>query len=115
VAAQTIIHRCRVLRQLYHALDGPTARTPVDGVKRPPKPKSIPMTVPTAQILAVLQQLHTRYPQTAARLWVLATTGQRPAHLMRAEPSDVDLKRGICGPFDRRKPARREPSTSTPT
>jgi integrase len=95
VAAQTIIHRCRVLRQLYHALVGPHARTPVDGVKRPPKPKTVPHTVPSEQIQAVLTKLHRAYPQTAARLWVLATTGQRPAHLMRATAGDVNLKKGI--------------------
>jgi site-specific recombinase XerD len=95
VAAQTIIHRCRVLRQLFHALDGATAGTPVDHVQRPKKPKPVPVTVPLATIRRVGEQLTAVDPIMAARYWVLATTGQRPAQVMRALPSDVSLKRAI--------------------
>lgn len=95
VAAQTIIHRCRVLRQLYRTLDGEQARTPVDHVKRPHKPKPLPITVPLERIHTVAVTLQRRDPVAAARFAVLATTGQRPAQVMRAQPSDVNLTRGI--------------------
>lgn len=95
VAAQTIIHRCRVLRQLFHALDGETATTPVDHVQRPKKPKPVPVTVPVETITAVGERLAKLDPLAAARYWVLATTGQRPSQVMRAQPSDVNVKRGI--------------------
>ncbi len=94
-SAQTIIHRCRVLRQLFHALDGEHARTPVDHVKRPPKPKSKPITVPLAKIISALDKLARLDPVMAVRFRVLATTGQRPAQVMRTTPADVNLKRGI--------------------
>jgi integrase len=94
-APQTVIHRCRVLRQLYHALDGPTARTPVDHVARPSKPKPRPVTVPIEIIASALQKLERADPVYAARFRVLATTGQRPSQLMRTTPTDVSLKRGI--------------------
>lgn len=95
VAAQTIIHRCRVLRQLYHALDGEDAKTPVDGVKRPKKPKPLPITVPLITILNVHQAVKRVDPIAAARFWVLATTGQRPSQVMRTQPTDLDFRRGI--------------------
>lgn len=95
IAAQTIIHRCRVLRQLYHALDGKTARTPVDGVPRPPKPDPKPIALPVALITKALLALEALDPVMAARFRVLATTGQRPAQVMRATPVHVDLKRRI--------------------
>lgn len=94
-SAQTIIHRCRVLRQLFHALDGEHARTPVDHVKRPAKPKPKPITVDVKRIVTVLAKLAARDPVMAARFRVLAATGQRPTQLMRTTLADVNLKRGI--------------------
>lgn len=94
IAAQTIIHRCRVLRQLYRALDGRLVPTPVDHVQRPPKPKPVPTSVPLATIYKVAARL-ADHPIDHARFAVLATTGQRPAQMKRALVDDVDLKRRI--------------------
>lgn len=95
VAARTIRHRCRVLRELWHAYGGPRATTPIDGVKLPPIPAAHPVPVPIETLQAVAKQLRRSDPVASARFAVLATTGQRPAQVMRVEPADVDLVRGI--------------------
>jgi len=115
LSARSIRHRLRVLREMYRALDGRHAPTPVLGVKAPQLPAPHPVAVDWQNVREVAESLKrgkavekqhgpnkttavARYAspaQTYARLLVLATTGQRPAQVMRAEPADVDLKRLI--------------------
>lgn len=114
-SARTIRHRLRVLRELYRRLDGPHAPTPVTGIALPRIPAPHPVAVPWAMVQRVAKSLErgkvgvkahgptkrrsrVHYPDPVkghARFLVLATTGQRPAQVMRAEPADVDLKRRI--------------------
>lgn len=99
---QSLYYRRLVLEKLWHALDGPRAKTPVDDIhiKRPKAHR--PVWVPDQVIFDVLVELkrhemlkRLRTAKTRARFLVLATTGQRPAQLKRATPADVDLERGI--------------------
>lgn len=92
-APKTINHRVRALRHLYRTLDGPGTVTPCDGIKRLPEPKAQPVAVSPAIVRKVLKKLTDR--QTKARFMVLVSTGQRPAQLMRAVRTDVDLRRRI--------------------
>lgn len=114
-SARTIRHRIRVLRELYHALDGAHARPPLKGIKLPsvnapaPTPASHKMIKAVAASLKkgitsqkrcgpkrTLATVHYAEPAKAyARFLVRATTGQRPSQIMRAERSDVDLVRRI--------------------
>jgi integrase len=101
-AARTIRHRVRVLEALWHALEGPKAETPVDDLTLPPKPKPRPVAVPDVTIGAVALELRKheiartlRDGKTRARFLVLATTGKRPAEVMRAQRGDVDLERRV--------------------
>jgi integrase len=91
-APKTINHRVRALRHLFHTLDGSTS-TPCDGVKKLAEPKAQPVAVAPAIFRKVLKKLTD--PATRARFMVLAATGQRPAQLMRAVRTDVDLRRRI--------------------
>jgi integrase len=96
VALRTIRHRCRVLRELYQALDGPKAANPLDGVRVPVPPAPTPKAVPHTTIRDVAASLKkAKRMKDYARFLVRATTGQRPAQIMRAEPGDVDLKRRL--------------------
>lgn len=114
VAAKTIRHRLRVLRELYTTLDGSQAPTPVTDVKLPTVITAPPIDVDEDTILAVAANLwrawqprttvrvprdpeawatHERARQqderrTWARFLVLVTTGQRPCQVMRAEKPD---------------------------
>lgn len=110
VAPKTIRHRMRVLKELWHWCDGARARTPLDGVKMPRVPKTIPVPVDDAVILAVWESLKrgltiqkrcgpTRKlvtvrcptpPETCARFWIRALTGQRPSMIGRAKPEHID-------------------------
>ena len=92
VAARTIIHRLRVLDELYHTLDGTAAYSPCTEAKWPSKPKTIPPTVPTRTVIAVARELASEDPLVYARYLVLNTTAQRPCQVMRALPNDVQLK-----------------------
>lgn len=121
VADRTIRHRCRVLADLYHALDGKRASTPLDEAKIPRVPKDHPLGVDVSLVIAVAQKLaqatiskvrtrpahdpeayaareaarcHDRL-QTYARYVVLVTTGQRPCQVMRARPEDLKLEQGV--------------------
>jgi len=120
VSDRTIRHRCRVLTDLYHALDGRRTITPVDDARIPKIPKDHPIGVDVATVLAVAWKLaqatvsmpRVRAPhdpeayavretarrrdrqQTYARYVVLVTTGQRPCQVMRAHPEDLDLEIG---------------------
>jgi len=121
VSDRTIRHRCRVLADLYHALDGKRAVTPVDDAKIPKLPKDHPVGIDVSLVIAVARKLaqatvsrpRVRAPhdpdayaireaarrrdrlQTYARYVVLATTGQRPCQVMRAQPADLDLTQDI--------------------
>ncbi len=114
-SARTIIHRRRVLRELWIGLDGIHARPPIKGVKMPRPEDPHPTPVPLEMIRRVatslrkgLEHEHRCGPlrtvvrmfaptpeQTTARFLVRATTGQRPSQIMRAQPEDVDLTRRI--------------------
>jgi integrase len=95
-AARTIRHRCRVLRACYVALDGERVRHPLVGVALPKLPQSDPVAVPIAILRDVARRLKASgRPEVYARFLVRATTGQRPAQIMRAQPGDLDLKRRI--------------------
>jgi hypothetical protein len=78
VAPKTIRNRLWSLRHLYKVTLGQKAPTPVDDIRRPPKTKTIP---------GILRDAKTR-----ARFMVRASTGRRPAEIMRAQPGDVDLE-----------------------
>lgn len=121
VADRTIRHRCRMLADLYHALDGKRTPTPVDDAKIPSVPKTHPIGVDVSIVLAVAMRLaqatlstpRVRAPhdpeayaardagrrrdarQTYARYVVLVTTGQRPCQVMRTQPADLDLEAGV--------------------
>lgn len=98
---RTLRHRRRVLRELYCALDGPSAKPPTTGVKIPRIPDPNPTPVARSIIEKVAKSLkrgrrHTKgygsdSDVTYARFLVRATTGQRPAQIMRATRDDVDL------------------------
>jgi integrase len=114
-SARTIRHRRRVFRELYRILDGPHARPPLRGVSVPKIPDPIPVAVPWSTVQKVAKSLSRTHrikqacgpsrkvvtverqgsPKGHARFLVLATTGQRPAQVMRAQREDVDLKRRI--------------------
>lgn len=104
-AARTIRHRRRVLRELYHGLDGAQAPDPTRGVKAPKPADPHPIAVSITMIQAVAASLkagkrHAKgygsdSDKTHARFLVRATTGQRPSQIMRATKEDVDLVRRI--------------------
>jgi integrase len=89
-AAWTIRHRVNALRDLYKALDGHGAPTPVDGLRLQRPTSATPIFVTPQTIQTVAAQI--KNPQTRARFMVLATTGVRPSELARAQRGDVDLK-----------------------
>lgn len=96
VAARTIRHRCRVLRECYRAMSGPTAKTPADRLKLPRIPPAQPVAVPVKTIQKVAASLlKAGLGADYARFTIRALTGQRPAQIMRAQPQDVDLPRRI--------------------
>jgi site-specific recombinase XerD len=97
-----IRHRVRILRQLFHALDGSHAATPCDDLSLPAIVKARPVSVTDALVRDVALELRRheitrrlRNAKTRARYLVLATTGQRPAQLRRALPMDVHLDRRV--------------------
>ncbi len=104
-SARTIRHRVRVVREMYRTLDAPGTPSPVQGVKLPRPEDPHPTPVPIAIIQRVAASLkagkrHARgyggdSAKCHARFLVRATTGQRPSQIMRAEPDDLDLARGI--------------------
>jgi integrase len=93
VTPKTVRNREGALRHLYHTLDGQKAPTPLDDLPPLPKTPAAPQFVSVAVIRRVLKRLTD--PKTRARFMVLATTGQRPAQLKRAEHADVDLRRRV--------------------
>lgn len=96
VAARTIRHRCRVLRECYRGLDGPRVKHPLTGVKLPKLPASHPIAVSASTIRDVAKRLKASGRQAVyARFLVRATTGQRPTQIMKAQPDDLDLERRV--------------------
>lgn len=105
-SARTIRHRRRVLREMWQGLDGAHAKPPLKGVKVPKPAAPHPTPVGHAMIQKVAKSLKKGGKEKGtgfgsdsqkgyARFLVRATTGQRPAQIMRALPADVDLKRRI--------------------
>lgn len=102
LSRQTLRLRKIALRKLWHALDGPKAKTPVDTIVLPKPRRTRPHWVPDdviAQVFATLRahrrQRLLRDSKTLARFMVLASTGQRPIQVARATPGDVDRQRRI--------------------
>jgi integrase len=101
-AARSLRHRYRILQSLYRFLDGRHAATPLDDIKMPANPKPRPVSVADGLIEAVALELRKheisgtlRDAKTRARFLVLATTGRRPAEVMRAERADLDLEQRL--------------------
>lgn len=101
-SAREIRHRLQILKQLYHTLDGASARTPCDDVKAPARPKPRPISVSDQTVREVAfelwkaeQRKYLRDAKTRARYLILATTGMRPAQVKRARREDVDLDRRL--------------------
>lgn len=98
VAPKTINHRVRVLRHLYHELDGPRVPTPCDHVAKLREPDPAPKFVGVSRIIRVARNL-APWPFEQAVFLVLTSTGQRPAQLKRmmmsADERDVDLQRSV--------------------
>jgi len=89
---QTIIHRLRVLRELYETLYGIDAPNPVRGARRPEKPKSNPVDVPIEILNAVDEKMLAANDPLAYALYrVRVTTGQRPSQINRALPEHLHL------------------------
>lgn len=105
---RSINHRLDTLRNLYHRLDGRRAPTPVDEVPHLKVPKTIIERVSDETILKVDRALQERErlpytfngAKTRARFRVFVSTGKRPCEIMRAQPSDVDLKNRVWVPRD---------------
>jgi integrase len=95
VAPQTVKHRCRALRELFVALDGPDAKHPLRGISLPKIARVAPTPVSAAVIRTVARRMKALDAKAYARFLLRATTGQRPDQIMRAQPDDLDLKRGI--------------------
>lgn len=105
LAIRTLRHRRRVLRELWHKLDGPHARTPVDDVKLQKPPKIAPIPVDDALILKVADSLlagkrHAKgyggsSDKTYARFLIRAISGQRPSQVGRATPEHLDREQHI--------------------
>lgn len=102
-SAKEIRHRVQILRTLFRTLN-PEQPTPCDRVQLPKLSKARPVSVSDALIRDVALRLRQqewdgirrlRTAKTRARFLVLATTGQRPAQVQRAQPFDVDLERRL--------------------
>lgn len=93
-------HRWRILRQCLDVYE--VTPNPCQGVHLPiiqrTRPRSVPDTLVRDVALALRkQEIIGRLwdGKTRARFLVLATTGQRPTQVRRAQPADVDLERRI--------------------
>lgn len=92
-APKTCNHRVRALRHLFRYLDGSATPTPCDDIPKLKEPDADPQFVTPAVIRRVANKLADA--KTRARFMVLASTGQRPAQLKRAQRGDVHLRRGL--------------------
>lgn len=102
VAPKTVNNRVTALRALWTALDGPERTTPADGLRPLPVRRAPPVAVDAGTLAAVYAALARREAaglirdqKTRARFRLLAETGRRPCEVMRAQPDDFDLGRGI--------------------
>lgn len=102
-AASTLNHRRQTLKNLYAALDGKHAPSPLSDVPRVPEPTAEARGIPMALVTLILAQL--RPSATKARLLVMATTGLPQAQIARLQPRDVDLRRQTVFVTPRRKGA----------
>jgi integrase len=93
IAPKTCNHRVRALCGLYHYIDGSRAETPCDDIPKLKEPDPDPKFVSAAKVRDVAGKIADA--KTRARFMVLASTGQRPAQLKRAQPGDVDLRRHV--------------------
>jgi integrase len=100
-AASTLNHRRQALLNLYSALDGKHAHSPVKEVPRTPEPPAEARGIPVAVVTLILQQLEPS--KTKARLLVMATTGLPQAQIARLQPRDVDLRHMTVFVTPRRK------------
>jgi len=94
-------HRVKLLDQFFRFYD-PGQLTPCAGVKLPKTVKRKPRPVADAILNDVALRLRhqeetnrLRDGKTRARYLILALSGVRPAQLKRAQPTDVDLERGV--------------------
>lgn len=101
-APSTLNHRRQALRSLYKALDGPSAPTPCDDVKKAVERREV-RAVPRVAVLAILRRVQPN--KTGARIKVIARTGFPHATIARIKPSDVDLKARTIHVTPRRKGA----------
>lgn len=104
---KTINNRVGTLRNLYHRLDGPKAKTPCDELPALKIAKTIIQRVSDQMLLAVDAKLQERErdgilkdAKTRARFRVFVSTGKRPCEIMRALPSDVNLEARVWVPRD---------------
>ncbi len=104
---KTVENRKQTLRHLYHTLDGKEAWTPLDEIDPLTIPKQPPVWIAPEVINRVLANLiaqetcgRLRDQKTRARFMVQASTGRRPAEIMRAVASDVNLARRVWVPRD---------------
>lgn len=101
-APKTVNNRVVALRALWTALDGPEAPCPADRIRALSVPRQPPSGVATATISAVYQALlhaertgRLKDSKIRARFRMLAETGRRPSEIMRIQPTDFDLERGV--------------------
>ena len=99
-APSTLNHRRQALKSLYKALDGPTAPTPCDDVKKAIERQEI-RRVPYVAVVAILRRVTPS--ATGARIKVIARTGLPHAQIARLKSTDVDLKAREISVTPRRK------------
>jgi integrase len=93
-SGKTCNHRTFALKHLYRQLGvGRLQVTPLDKLDKLPEADPNPQFVDVRTIKRVASRIVN--PKTRGRFMVLASTGQRPAQLKRAERDDVDLRLGL--------------------
>jgi integrase len=100
VAPKTIRQRLWTLKHLFKVLHGAKAPTPADDIKPPSKVRRVPTFIDPQHVIDVYANLRAmeergilRDGKTRARFMVRASTGRRPAEIMRAQPADVQIAR----------------------
>jgi len=102
-AIRSLWARRSALKMLYQFLDGKRAVSPTRDVKMDKIPRTLPIPVAEAVIQRVAASMRkglnkkpgSRRPlKSEARFLVMVYTGQRPIHIARARPDDLDLVRG---------------------
>ncbi|MEO8483112.1 MAG: tyrosine-type recombinase/integrase [Acidobacteriota bacterium] len=114
LSPHTVNLRLRALSNLWTVLDGPRADNPVREVDEAHEPDTGPRDLDYATIRKIFAEMldigspkrgGTRplHSLTKIRLQVLAYTGLPASQLMRLQPADVDLERGMVAVPSRRK------------